>query len=56
MPGITGMDTSTQDMIEQRARELAEAAPPLTAQERAELAALLKPGILPTYLSEGSIQ
>ena len=41
-PGIIGMDTSTQDMIEQRARELAEQATPLTDGERAELAALLR--------------
>jgi hypothetical protein len=36
------MDTHTKDMIEQRALELAGQAPPLTAQERAELAALLR--------------
>ena len=36
------MDTSTKDLIEQRARELAEAAPPLTDAERAELRTLLR--------------
>ena len=36
------MAENTQELIEERARELAEAAPPLTAEERAELAVLLR--------------
>jgi len=36
------MADTQQETIEQRARELAEAAPPLTPQERAALAVLLR--------------
>ena len=42
MPRITGMANTQQETIEQRALELAEAAPPLTPEERAGLAVLLR--------------
>ncbi len=42
MPRITGMAENTKDLIEDRARELAEAAPPLTAEQRDELSVLLR--------------
>jgi hypothetical protein len=41
LPRITGMADTQQETLDQRAQELAEAAPPLTPQERAALAVLL---------------